>query len=125
MKTDQLIDLLSTNHEPVKRAQIKKGLILALIVGGAGAFCVMLSTVGLRPNGTSHLGFLALRLLFTVGLIGAGTALLPRLAQPGQSGKRLATLTLLPFLLIAIACVVAFGFETPMSWGRMLFGMNW
>src|SRR5262245_24606966 len=115
MKTDQLIDLLSTNLEPVKKGQVKKSLILALIIGGAGAFCVMLSTVGLRPNGTSHLGFLALRLVFTVGLIAAGAALLPQLARPGQSKKRLATLTLFPFLVIAGACIVALGFESPMS----------
>ncbi len=125
MKTDQLIDLLSTNLEPANKGHIRKSLILALIVGGAGAFCVMLSTVGLRPKGTNHLGFLLLRLIFTVGLVAAGAALLPRLARPGQTGKRLAALTVLPFVVIAVACAIAVGFESPMSMGRMLFGMNW
>ncbi len=125
MKTDQLIDFLSTNLEPVHGGQVRKTLALALIVGGVGAFCVMLGTVGLRPDGMSHLGFLALRLVFTLGLIVFGAALLARLAQPGQSGRRLAALTLLPFLVLVVTGAIAFGLESPMSWGRMLFGMNW
>jgi hypothetical protein len=125
MKTDHLINILSTNLEPVKQGQIAKTLALALIVGGAAAFCVMLSTVGLRSGLTFYLNFLALKLLFTLSLLGIGTVLLARLARPGQSGKGLSTLTFLPFLVIALAGVVALGFENPMTWGRMLLGMSW
>src|SRR6266852_514492 len=125
MKTDQLINILSTNLEPVKRGQIAKTLALALIVGGTAAFCVMLSTVGLRSGLTFSLNFLALKLFFTLSLLGIGTVLLARLARPGHSGKKLSTLTFLPFLVIAIAGAVALGFESPMTWGRMLLGMNW
>ncbi len=46
MKTDQLIDMLSTNVEPVKSGQVLKPLIWALAIGGAASFCVMLATVG-------------------------------------------------------------------------------
>jgi hypothetical protein len=125
MKTDQLINILSTNLEPVKRGQVAKTLALALIAGGAASFCVMLGTVGLRSGPTFSLNFLAVKLLFTLSLLGMGTVLLARLARPGQSGKRLSTLTLLPFLVIAIAGAVALGFENPMMWGKMLLGMNW
>jgi hypothetical protein len=125
MKTEHLINILSTNLEPVKRGQLAKTLALALIVGGAAAFCVMLGTVGLRSGPTFSLNFLAAKLLFTLSLLGMGTALLARLARPGQSEKKLSTLTFLPFLVIAIAGAVALGFENPMMWGRMLLGMNW
>jgi hypothetical protein len=125
MKTDQLIDILSTNLEPVKRRQMRKTLALALIVGGTGAFCVMLGTVGLRPDGMAHLTFLVVRLLFTLSLMVMGATLLARLARPGQSGRKLLKLTLFPFLVIVAAGAIALGFENPMAWGRMLVGMNW
>ena len=125
MKTDHLIHMLSTNVEPVKTLQIRKTLTLALVIGAAAAFCLMLGTVGLRNGLTSSLSFLALKLLFTLSLIALGTLLLARLARPGQSGAKLSTLTFVPFLIIAAAGVTALGFHGPMAWGKMLFGMNW
>jgi len=38
MKTNHLIDILSTNLEPVKRGQVGKTLAWALIIGGGGRF---------------------------------------------------------------------------------------
>ena len=125
MKTNHLIHMLSTNVEPVKTIQIRKTLTLALVVGGAAAFCLMLGTVGLRSGLTSSLSFLALKLLFTLSLITFGTMLLARLARPGQRSGKLSTLALVPFLIIAAAGVIALGFHSPMAWGKMMFGMNW
>ena len=125
MKTDHLIDMLSTNVEPVKTIQIRKTLTLALMIGGAAAFCLMLGTVGLRSGLTTSLGFLALKLIFTLSLITLGTLLLARLARPGQRSKKLSSLALVPFLVLACAGVAALGFHGPMAWGKMLFGMNW
>lgn len=125
MKTDHLIDMLSTNVEPVKTIQIRKTLTLALMIGGAAAFCLMLGTVGLRSGLTTSLGFLALKLVFTLSLITLGTLLLARLARPGQRSKKLSSLALVPFLVLACAGVAALGFHGPMAWGKMLFGMNW
>jgi hypothetical protein len=125
MNTDHLIHMLSTNVEPVKTIQIRKTLTLALVIGGAAAFCLMLGTVGLRSGLASSLSFLALKLLFTLSLITLGTLLLARLARPGQRGGKLSTLTIVPFLIIAAAGVIALGFHSPMAWGKMMFGMNW
>ena len=125
MRTDHLIDMLSTNLEPVKALQIKKSLTLALLAGGAAAFCLMLGTVGLRSGLIENLSFLALRLVFTLSLITLGTVLLARLARPGQTNAKLSILTLLPFLIIALAGGIGLGFHGPMAWGKMLFGMNW
>ena len=125
MKTDQLIGILSGNVEPVRGERLQKGLALALAVGGVGAFCVMLGTVGLRPTGPPRLEYLALRLVFTLSLIAIAAILLSRLARPGQTGGKLLALAFLPFLAIYAAGVIALGFEGPMVWGKMLFGMNW
>jgi hypothetical protein len=125
MKTDQLIEILSSNVEPVKQGNPRKALVWALVAGGVGAFGVMLSTVGLRPNGPPRLEFLSLRLAFTFSLIAIGAALLPRLARPGQRAGKLAALAVLPFLVIVSTGAIAIGFASPMAWGRMVFGMNW
>src|SRR5215472_10708302 len=87
----------------------------------------MLTTVGLRSQASDKLdpGYLVLKLLFTISLVGLGALLLTRLIRPGQSGRKQSTLVVLPFLMIAGAGIIALAFGEPMAWGRMLFGMHW
>ena len=127
MKTDQLIDMLSTNVEPVQQGRLRKTLVWALVVGGAAAFCLMLATVGLRTGVTDGFlpGYLTLKLLFTLSLIGVGAALLERLMRPGQDGRKLFAFVFLPFLVVMCAGLASLIFGQPMAWGRMIFGMQW
>ena len=127
MKTDQLIEMLSTNVEPVQQGRVRKTLAGALVVGGAAAFCLMLTTVGLRTGVTDGLlpGYLTLKLLFTLSLIGVGAALLERLMRPGQDGRKLFAFLFLPFFIVVCAGVASLIFGQPMAWGRMMFGMHW
>jgi len=127
MKTDQLIDMLSTNVEPVQQGRLRKTLVGALVVGGAAAFCFMLITVGLRTGVTDGVlpGYLTLKLLFTLSLIGVGAALLERLMRPGQDGRKLFVFLFLPFFIVVCAGVASLVFGQPMAWGRMMFGMHW
>jgi len=127
MKTDQLIDMLSTNVEPVKRGQLAKTLAWALIIGGAASFCVMLATVGLRTvaAGGIHVGFLALKLLFMLSVIGAGTALLMKLIRPGQEAQKLSRFLFLPFLAAGLVGIVALALQPLSSWDRMILGTEW
>ncbi len=46
MKTDELIDMLSTNVEPVKGAEPRNLLMIALAVGAVAALCLMLAIFG-------------------------------------------------------------------------------
>ena len=127
MNTDHVITMLSKNFEPVKAGQVGRALAWALVVGGAAAFGGMLITLGVRRDITSvvHLGFLAVKLLFTLTLVGLGTTLLERMAHPGQGGRRLFALGLLPFLLVELAGAVALVFKHAMAWSREIPGMNW
>src|ERR1700686_2143429 len=122
MKTDQLIDMLSTNVEPVKRGQLGKKLAWALVIGGAASFCVMLATVGLRTEaaGGVHVGFLALKLLFMLSVIGTGTALLIKLIRPGQEPQKLFRFLFLPFLAAGFVGIVALALQPPSAWDRMI-----
>lgn len=127
MKTEQLIDMLSTNLEPVRGEKTGRKLAWAIVAGGAGAFGVMLLTVRLRPTvyGAPDLGFLVLKLLFMVSLIGSGAALLSRLIRPGHDGRKLFGLILLPFLAIGLAGVVRLALAHPTAWSSMILGAQW
>ena len=127
MKTDQLIDMLSTNVEPVKNGQIWKPLVWALAIGGAASFCVMLATVGLRTQaaGGIHVGFLALKLLFMLSVIGTGTALLMKLIRPGQEVRKLFRFLFLPFLVAVFAGIVALALKPSAVWHPMILGTQW
>ena len=126
MKTDQLINLLSTNLEPVKRGETKRTLTWTILAGGLAAVCLMLATVGLRPGGGWFFsGYLLLKLLFMLILIGAGAALLAKLVSPGQDGRKLYTVILLAFLAIGSAGVCALLLGPPGARDQMMMGSQW
>ena len=127
MKTDQLIDMLSTNVEPVKSGQVWKPLIWALAIGGAASFCVMLATVGLRTDaaGGIHVGFLALKLLFMLSVIATGTALLKKLIRPGQEARKLFRFLFLPFLVAGLVGILALALQPSAAWHPMILGTQW
>lgn len=127
MKTDQLIDMLSTNVESIKRGQLWKTVVWALTIGGAVSFCVMLATVGLRTGaaGGIRVAFLAVKLLFVLSLAGTGAALLMKLICPGQEGRKLFRLVFLPFLAAGLAGTVALALQPSSVWDRMILGTEW
>src|ERR1700687_4303231 len=127
MKTDQLIDMLSMNVEPVKSGQVWKPLIWALAIGGAASFCVMLATVGLLTDaaGGIHVGFLALKLVFMLSVIGTGTALLMKLIRPGQEARKLSRFLFLPFLAAGFAGIVALALEPSACWHTIVRCTPW
>jgi len=126
MKTDQLINLLSTNLEPVKRGETRKTLTWTILAGGLAAVCLMLATVGLRPGGGWFIsGYLVLKLLFMLTLIGAGAALLAKLASPGQDGRKPYTIILLAFLAIGSAGLCALLLGPPAARDQMTMGSQW
>lgn len=127
MKTNQLIDVLSKNVEPVNSARVKTTLALTLILGAAAAFCLMFVTVGLRSDIKAGVlsGFIALKLLFTLILISAGTVLLSKLIRPGQDGRRSYVVIVISFLVLALAGAGSLVIHAPVSWGHMVMGTDW
>lgn len=113
MNTHRLIEMLSTNVEPVTRRDVGRALTLAAVVGAVAAFCVMLATVSLRTDLLSggSLAFVTLKLLFAIAVIGAGVAYLVPSVQPGREARRRFRLVLVPFIAITVGAVadVAFG----------------
>ena len=127
MNTERLIDMLSTNVESVDRLAIRVSLTWAVIGGAVAAFCLMLSTVSLRPDlaARASLGFVAVKLLFAATVIGAGLAFLSRAVRPGRDDRTLFQFALLPFIVISLAAVaeLALGVSTPLH--PMTTGTHW
>ncbi len=127
MKTDELIDMLSTNVEPVKGAEPRNLLMIALAVGAVAALCLMLALFGVPANALDgeYFGLKALALAVTLGLVAAGTRFLIKSARPGEPGRK--PLLLIGLLLVAIllAGVVALLLAHPAAWSGMIFGPQW
>jgi hypothetical protein len=127
MKTDDLINLLGTNIDPVKGGQLRNTLLAALAVGAAGALCLMLLILGApgKAIGREYLGLKVLGLAFTLGLVAAGASYLLRAARPGEPGRRpLVVIGLLVFAILS-AGVIALVLSHPAAWGGMVFGPQW
>lgn len=127
MNTDELINFLGTNIEPVKSGQLRNTLLASLAVGAVAALCLMLVILG-EPDeafGGGHLGLKFLGLVFTLGLVIAGTSYLLRAARPGTPGRRpLVVLGLLFFALLS-AGAITLVLSHPVVWGEMVFGPQW
>jgi hypothetical protein len=127
MKTDQLIDMLGTNIEPVKDGQVRNTLLIALAVGAAAALCLMVAIFGAPGESLDreYFGLTALALAFALGLVAAGASFLIRAARPGDPGRRPLVVIGLLFLAILSAGVVALLLTHPDAWGGMIFGPQW
>jgi hypothetical protein len=127
MKTDKLIDMLGTNVEPVKGGQLRNTLLLALVVGGIAAVCLMLAALGSPADGFNggSIGLKVVTLAFTLGLVAAGASFLMRAARPVEPGRRPLTIVGLLFLAIVSAGIAALLLAHPSAWGGMIFGPQW
>ena len=107
MNTDRLIDMLSTNLEPVKGGQLWKALSGSVVIGLAAAFLVMLACFGIRSDlvAGNHSGALALKIIFALSLVGTGSAFLFKSMVPGQRHGRRLALIFLPFFAASAAAI--------------------
>jgi hypothetical protein len=123
MNTDRLIDMLSAELEAVSNGRLGKTLILAIVIGGAIAFALMLVTVGPRPDIQSrvHLEWVAVKLLFALSVIGTGALMLNRSMHPGLEDTTNWTLVFFPFL-VALAVALAVLLGEPQAWRELLRG---
>lgn len=127
MKTNQLIEMLSINVEPVKAGRFPAALFLAVAAGGGAALCLMLATVGLRSDISTGIvsGYVSLKLLFALVLTGAGMALLTQLIRPGQDGRKSYAVIFLSFLTLGLAATGALVARPLAAWGHMVMGTDW
>lgn len=127
MKTNDLVDLLSTNPEPVDRRSVARTLYVALAGGSIVALGVVIAGQGVRPDlmTARAVAFLLLKLAFAVGIVGVASIYLTRLARPGGERKTSAVLVAIPFGAIAVLSVVSLVFAPSSHWDKMIVGDQW
>ena len=102
-------------------------MVWALVLGGAAAFCLMLSTVSVRVDlgAPSSLWFVALKLLFALTVVGTGLAFLGRAVRPGQDARTPFQLAFLPFIAVGVAAVIELAFGLSTVQHPMTTGTHW
>jgi hypothetical protein len=127
MKTDELIDMLSTNIEPVDRGQFTRNLGIAVAIGAAGALLLSLLALGVRTdlNSRGALGFLLLKLVFTMGVVVVASLFLTRLARPGGERRTRPGFVLVPFAAIVLLATLSLAYAPSSHWEAMIVGDMW
>ncbi len=127
MKTDQLIDVLSTNLDPVDPHEVMRNVGIAIICGLAVALASGIFVLGLRLDfqGANALGFLLLKLIFGAAIVVLGSIFLIRHVRPGGEFRSWTALAGVPFLG-ALALAGMNLMSAPAShWDDMLLGGKW
>jgi hypothetical protein len=127
MKTDDLVAALSAHIEPVKHRPVSRTVYIALAAGTVGALGIMLVGLGVRPDLTTAraLMFLLLKLAFTVGIVGAASLYLTRLARPGGERTTSSISPVIPFVAIVLFAAISLGFAPSSHWKKMVMGDEW
>lgn len=127
MRTDELIDLLSTNVEPVDPHQISRGLGLAVAAGAAASLVAMVLALGVRTDlhEARALTFFLAKLAFTLGVVVVAYVYLTRLARPGGERKTRPALVTLPFAGIVLLAALSLAFAPRAHWEEMIVGDMW
>ena len=127
MKTDALIDLLATGAGPAQRHPVARRFGVAVAVGAAGGFAILLLAFGINPalrDFTLLPGFW-IKMTFAVVLALSGFVASVRLARPGVAvgnAKWLAVATLTALWVLAL---VVLADADPGARSQLVFGNSW
>jgi hypothetical protein len=126
MKTDQFIDMLSANLEPVDQAKTSRLLAAAAGLGVVAAIGAALLALGLRPDyvDRSALAFLCVKLLFAGGAAALAGFYLLKSARPGSTGK-FPLAVVLPFAAIMLLAIANLSFAPDSHWQHMVSQGEW
>ncbi len=127
MKTDDLIQMLAREAEPVRPANVGGRFGLALVASIPFAFALMLALLGIRPDlsASLHTAVGWAKVALTVSLLAAGWLACARLSRPGAPTGALLPLAALPLVAIAVGAVVVLLNAEPQARSAMVFGSTW
>ena len=127
MKTDDLVAVLSTNVEPVRRGLVGRTISIAVAGGAVVALGIMFAALGLRADLTTTRAtiFMLLKIAFALAVIGVALRYLLRLARPGAE-RGISPLTIVvPFAAIAVLGAISLGFAPSSHWDMMILDDEW
>ena len=126
MKTDDLVEILSTNVEVVDRRQVLRTMAGAIVASGIVSLGFILLVYGLRSGleGVTAWIFLLVKLAFALGIVALAFLALNRASRPGGARTPIA-LIVLPFVGIMLFAAISL-FSAPSShWEAMIVGDQW
>jgi len=127
MKTEQLLDLLSTGDVRVRRRPLSRTIGIAVVLGGAAALVGVSAVLGLRPDlfEARAAGFLLLKLSFALTAVALAFFYLTKLSRPGGERRTPSALIVAPFAAILGIGLVNLSFAPPAHWETMIVGDQW
>ena len=127
MKTDDLVAVLSTNVEPVRRGLVGRTISIAVAAGVVVALGIMFAALGLRADLTTTRAtiFMLLKIAFALAVIGVALRYLLRLARPGAERGMSPLTIVVPFAAIALLGAISLGFAPSSHWDMMILGDEW
>ena len=127
MKTDDLIDMLSTNVEPVDHRQIARNIGMAVAAGAAVALAIVFFVLGPRA-GLSSFATLAsalLKVAVTVVVLIPASIYLIRLARPGGERRTPAVFVAAPFIAVIVLAALSVTFAPRYHWSGAILSDEW
>lgn len=127
MKTDDLIDLLSTNVPRANPRRTPRIIAGAVAAGAATVAVAVLVALGRRPGlADPHVWLpVALKIAFSAVLLVPAAALLVRLARPGGRARMPAFLLVLLFAAVIVLAGVSLSVAPGGHWRAMVLGNQW
>jgi hypothetical protein len=118
MKTEDLIDLLSTNVEPVEHRHIMHNVGMAVATGAVVALAIVLFVMGPRPDLTSLRIWLlaAFKIAATAAILAPASIYLMRLARPGGERSTPVVFVVLPFIAVMLLAALSLTFAPSEHW---------
>ena len=127
MKTETLISLLSTDVAPADTGMSRRSFARALLLGGIGAFVLMLAVYGLRPDlpVVSRTPLFWARFAFPATLAPCALFLAARLSRPGTTVGALWVISAAPVLVVWSAAAVVLCLASPDARISLVMGQTW
>jgi hypothetical protein len=127
MKTDDLVEALSSRVAPVDVRGVGRRIALAAVSGLIVAVIAILIGFGPRSglSTASAWAFLCVKVAFAAVTAGTAAAYLARLSRPGSAPRQEILRVGLPFLAIVGLALVSLGSAPASHWNRMVAGDAW
>ncbi|AMN45015.1 NrsF family protein [Rhodoplanes sp. Z2-YC6860] len=124
MKTEQLIDLLSSNLEPVDRFKVFRSLTIATVSGLAFSSVVCIVALGMRPdlNNPEVMKFLFVKIGFGSIISILGWRLLLTHTRPGEEKRSTIYSAGAPFVGLLALAAVNLMFVPASQWAHLVAG---
>jgi hypothetical protein len=127
MKTDELIDVLSTNIEPVDTQKVTRILQIAILTGLVLALITGILALGVRLDlrDTGAFAFLGLKVAFGMAVTVLGSHYLLKHARPGGETRSWISLAGVPFVAVMALGGISLISAPASHWDHMMMGQRW